>query len=211
DVLNAVLTDAGLSAIAEGEVRTMIGGGARRLVERALTKLSGRLGAALGDRLTAEVARRYAAPRAKRSAPYPGGRTRPRALPGTGVRLGVCTNKPAEATASLLAALDVLPFFQAVVGEGEDRPRKPHPAMLLAVLGTLGVAPSDAVMVGDSWIDVATARAAGVPIVLVSYGYSTERPQKLGADAVIDDMASLPAIMSRLAPSRLGRPRGPTS
>ena len=89
--------------------------------------------------------------------------------------------------------------FQAVVG-GDSLPvRKPDGGHLLGALARLGAAPGRAVMVGDSANDVAAARDAGLPVVLVSFGYTATPAAELGADAVIDAFAALPDALARLS------------
>src|SRR5262249_33548399 len=97
-----------------------------------------------------------------------------------------------------LAALGVVERFQAVVG-GDSLPvRKPHPGHLFGTLERLGVAPDRAVMVGDSPNDVASARAAGLPVVAVSFGYTRVAPAELGADRLIHRFDQLPAALAEL-------------
>jgi phosphoglycolate phosphatase len=108
-----------------------------------------------------------------------------------GYGLAVCTNKATRASERLLAALDLARFFPVVIG-GDAGPRKPDPAPLLQAIAALGAVPADAVMVGDSEIDVATAHAARVKVIAVSYGYARMAPEALGADLVID---SFPALL----------------
>jgi len=88
--------------------------------------------------------------------------------------------------------------FEVVVGGTEELPKKPHPAMLLAALAALGVDRSRAVMVGDSMADVGAARAADVPVVVVSHGYSKTPADELGADLVINSLSKLPDALRQL-------------
>ena len=116
-----------------------------------------------------------------------------------GIGLGICTNKPAAITERTLAELDLARWFGAVVGETPSLARKPDAAMLLAALDQLGARPEHGVMIGDSAADVGAARAAGVPVIAVSFGYTTTPARELGADAVIDHLSELPAAVARLA------------
>lgn len=115
--------------------------------------------------------------------------------------LGICTNKPAAITARVLDELDLTRWFGAIVGETVDRPRKPHAAMLMATLEGLGVPPASAVMIGDSAADVGAAKAAGVPVIAVSFGYAAIPPRELGADLVIDHLSELPGALTALRSS----------
>lgn len=101
---------------------------------------------------------------------YPGVRDVLAALADRGVPIGLCTNKPRAPTEAVVAALGLGPF--AVVACGDDPgPRKPDPAPLLRCCAALGAAAGDALYVGDSEVDHATAAAAGVPFALFEGGY----------------------------------------
>jgi phosphoglycolate phosphatase len=198
DTLNGCLADEGLAPFDEPAVVTMIGGGSRVLVERALARIGLGRDLPLIDRLHHAFETRYAAIGAGRSVPFPGAVDLLRRLSEAGVALGICTNKPHAITLEVLDQLDLGRWFGSVVGEASGRPRKPHPAMLLAAIEGLSASVSEAVVIGDSAADVGTARAAGVPVVAVSFGYTTTPPAELGADLLIDCLSELPAALSRL-------------
>ncbi|MDB5693804.1 MAG: phosphoglycolate phosphatase [Alphaproteobacteria bacterium] len=121
------------------------------------------------------------------------------ALAARGVRLALCTNKAEMLTFALLDALGWRGRFDAVVGGDTLAVRKPDPAPLLeAVAGAGG---GRAAFVGDSITDADTARAASLPFVAVSFGFSDRPVEKLGADAVIDDYRQLSAALAGLRPS----------
>lgn len=195
-VLAEVLVEAGQPAPDAEAVRAMIGDGARVLIERAV--------AAVGadadiDALHRRFTQRYAEVPCRHSVPYPGAVELLRGLSERGVRLGLCTNKPQAATMGLLAALGLDRAFDAVIG-GDRLPgvRKPDARHLAAVLGELDVASGAAVMVGDSRNDLLTARALGVPCVLVSFGYTAVPARELGADAVVDRLDEVPEALLRV-------------
>ena len=119
-------------------------------------------------------------------------------LGGKGIKLAICTNKPASITEDVLAKLDLRRQFQAVIGATEALAKKPDPAMLIASLDMLGVPVDRAVMIGDSIADVGAARAAGVPVVLLSHGYTRVPVHELGADAVIDTLAHVMPTIAAL-------------
>ena len=198
DVLNDCLCDVGLAAFDESVVITMIGGGARLLIERALARIDRCDDTALLDRMHHEFERRYAGLGAGRSRVFPGGVDLLRRLRADGMALGICTNKPAAITARVLDELDLTRWFGAIVGETAALPRKPDPAMLLAAIAGLGASPASTVMIGDSSADVGTAKAAGVRVVAVSFGYTTIPPRELGADLVIDHLSELPSALAGL-------------
>ncbi len=118
------------------------------------------------------------------------------ALKGQGARLGVLTNKPQELTDLLLPQLDLHGLFAAVYGAGRKGYTKPDPRIFHDVTSDVGGGP--AVMIGDSITDLNTARAAGVPCILVSYGFTPVPARDLGGDAVIDDFRELPQALRDL-------------
>lgn len=194
--LNGALAEVGLGPLTDDEVRGMVGRGADVTVRRALA----RLGAEDRDpdALHAGFVRLYAAKPAERSVLYPGTEAMLARFADEGRRLAICTNKPEELTETIVRDLGVWSAFGTVIGASDRLPRKPDPAMLAAAFAGIGVDPADGVMVGDSVTDVGTARALGVPIVLVSFGYTPVPARDLGADAVIDHLGDLPGILSQL-------------
>lgn len=118
------------------------------------------------------------------------------ALKGQGARLGVLTNKPQDLTDLLLPQLDLHGLFAAVYGAGRKGYTKPDPRIFHDVTSDVGGGP--AVMIGDSITDLNTARAAGVPCILVSYGFTPVPARDLGGDAVIDDFRELPQALRDL-------------
>ena len=181
----------------EAKVRNWVGNGVERLVRRAL------LGQLDGEPPEDDFARAYpifvelyGQNTSKRSRLYPGIREGLDWLEAHGYPLGCVTNKAAQFTLPLLADLGVRDYFGIVVA-GDTLPvKKPDPAPLLHAARHFGVAPADALMVGDSVSDVKAARAAGFQIVCMSYGYNhgvdirTANP-----DAVIDALTELPALL----------------
>ena len=130
---------------------------------------------------------------------YDGGRELLEQLCREGRRVGICTNKNHELTIEILRQLDLIKYFGSVLGERVGHPCKPDPAPLLKVLSELNVSPSRALMVGDSEADVACARAAKFPVVVVNFGYSRVAPDALGADAVISRLSELHTVLASVA------------
>jgi len=198
--LNRTLAEAGRPALSLDEVKLMVGDGARTLVERGFAAGGRRL-----DQIELERHYRcflafYEGPAAANlTIAYPGVAETLECLEAEGLRLAVCTNKPAGPTRDVLERLSLAPFFAAVVTPETVPAPKPDPSHLLAALAALGATPSAAVMVGDSANDMAVARNAGTAAVAVSYGYPRMDPRQLGADLLIDRMADLPAALARLA------------
>ena len=177
-------------------VRSMIGDGARVLIERAV----GHVAAADVDDLYRRFTLRYAEVPCRHSRLYPGAEDVLADLRAKGVLLGLCTNKPQAATIGLLEALGLGDAFHAVIGgDALAGIRKPDPAHLAAVLDALSVPPGRAVMVGDSRNDLLAARGLSVPCVLVSFGYTAIPACELGADTVINELRELPSLFARMA------------
>lgn len=191
--LNHALSAVGRAPIPVAAVRTMIGDGARNLIRRALAATGGG-DPALVDRLYPVYVAHYAEHPCTDTAPYPGVEAALDGLAALGARLAICTNKPGAVTAALLDALGWTDRFGAIVS-GDTLPvRKPDPAPLLAAVQGC----RRAVFVGDSSIDAETARAAGLPFVAVSFGFSDRPAAALGADAVIDHFDELHGALATI-------------
>ncbi|MBF0169134.1 MAG: phosphoglycolate phosphatase [Alphaproteobacteria bacterium] len=192
--LNLQLAEAGLRALGESEVRLMIGDGAKKLVERAFAAA----GRSLPSDPAPAIARfieLYENGPAQRTTVYPGVLETLADLRQAGLHLAVVTNKPQNASLKVLAGLGLSQFFDAVVGAGASPALKPDPAPLKAALDLMQASPDQAIMVGDNANDVAAARALGIPVIVVTYGYARSEPAQLGADALIDVFGDLPQAL----------------
>ena len=197
--LNAVLAQAGRAPVPLERIRDIIGGGARRMVERGFAEGGAALDAGELDRRTAAFFDHYRAHLSDLSRPFPGVPETLETLAAEGAIMGVCTNKPADPSRRILDDLDLSRFFGAIVGSDSVAVRKPDPEHLAATIRALGAAPAQAVMIGDSDIDIATARNLGVPAIAVAYGYTSIPAAELGADAVIERFVDLPQAIAALA------------
>jgi phosphoglycolate phosphatase len=196
--LAATLREIGAPALSSAAVRGLIGDGTPALVARALAARG--LPASLLDERLARFMALYEAAPVARSRPYPGVTETLAALRGDGRRLAVCTNKPQQAALAVLRGLALDGFFAAVVGGDVLAVKKPDPAHLRAAIAALGAAQGEAVMIGDNEHDVAMAKAAGVPVILVRYGYHRVPLETLAADLQIDAFSELPDALARLDP-----------
>lgn len=197
--VNRMLAGLGRPRLAPAEVLPMIGEGAARLVERAL------LAAGAGDAdpaaALAAFLDAYALALTDHTVACPGAEAVLITLRRQGYSLALCTNKPENHSRRILDRLGLAAFFDAVVG-GDSVPgcRKPDPRVLAPILaGRTGVGPGDCVVIGDSVTDVALARAAGAPVILVEGGYTPVPAARLGADKVIGTLAELPEAIAALA------------
>jgi len=190
--LNRLLAEHDRPGLALSEIRTMIGDGAAKLVERGFSASGGYPvdPASLVSRFLVLYERSVA----DLSRPFEGTMDMLQRLTDSGLLLGVCTNKPARPTRQVLAALGLERYFVAVAA-GDGPARKPDPRHLLGVVEDLGAKPAATLMVGDSTNDVQAARAAGAQSVVVTFGYTAIPPHELGADAVIERFADLPGLI----------------
>jgi phosphoglycolate phosphatase len=115
-----------------------------------------------------------------------------------GARLGVLTNKPQELAVPLLERLGLAKYFAAIHGAGRFDYSKPDARVFHHVVEEMGGAGAGALMIGDSTTDAKTARAAEVRVILLTYGYTPDPVETLGADAIADDFAELPEIVTNL-------------
>jgi phosphoglycolate phosphatase len=194
--LNQVLVGMDRRELTLEEVRRMIGDGTPALMERALAATGTMTDLNQAHRKLVQI---YEASLANLSRLFPGVDTTLRLLRDSGANLGICTNKPQAATLSVLEAFNVAHYFEAVVGADIVPFRKPDPRHLLSVIQRLRVTISEAVMVGDSENDYAAARSAGVPVILMRYGYLRVPPEKLAPDIWLDHFAAIPSALARLA------------
>ena len=196
--LNQLLAKEGLPEVTEDAATTMMGDGVAKLVERGFAHVGENIGAPALAPLIERFVGYYGERPTRLTHPYPGVIDTLRGLRKVGHRLAVCSNKPLSLTETILRRLSMDEFFGAVLGGDSLAARKPAPEPLLAAVEELGMPAANGIMVGDSRNDVAAARAAGMPVVVVSYGYCGDGADVLGADKVIDNFADLPETLSML-------------
>ncbi|GBE44391.1 phosphoglycolate phosphatase [bacterium BMS3Bbin10] len=196
--LNHILGELALPAVTAEQFRPFISFGARRMLVEGLrlageTRNDGQL-----DGLLEQFLDHYGNNVAVESAPYPNVVDVLDAAREAGARLGVCTNKREGLSRSLLRELHLLDRFDAILGRDTLDVCKPDPRHLTETIARAGGRADRAIMIGDSAADVAAAKAASVPVVVVSFGYSETPAHALGADAVIDDYTELAALLPGL-------------
>ncbi len=120
-----------------------------------------------------------------------------------GMKLGVCTNKFETVAVKLLAELDMLKYFAAVVGPDTINIAKPDPAPFRETIKRIGGDIHKSIMVGDSKIDILTAKAAKVPVIAFTFGYSDEPIEDLGADYVLGHYDEVAEILLESLPNRI--------
>jgi phosphoglycolate phosphatase len=182
--MNRSLRGRGLPEHDFAEYKLFVGDGFRTLVVRALPELS------RSDALVDEVWREAAADYAERcldmTRPYPGTLELLAALAERGVAMAVLSNKPDDLTKKVTSGLFPDAPFRLVRGETAEFPRKPDPASALDACARLGAAPSEALYLGDTSVDMKTARAAGILALGASWGFRGEAElRSAGADAIL--------------------------
>lgn len=192
-----MLAELGLDPVPAPLVRDFIGQGIPSLVRRTLESSlrrapdERRIGSAIESFFFNYEKRNGSIAQA-----YPGVREGMEAMRDAGLPLACVTNKTAQFTLPLLAATGLAAFFGSVISGDSVARKKPAPDPLLAACAALGVAPGEAVMVGDSSNDAAAARAAGCPVLLMSYGYSEGVPvQSIDCDGIFDSLLQVAGLL----------------
>ena len=199
--VDEMMAELGLPARSEAAVRTWVGNGMEMLVKRALANdLSGDCDAEVLAQALPIFEGLYAENTSKRSCLYPGVVEGLDWLQLQGFRIGCVTNKAARFTIPLLQDMGLADRFELIIS-GDTLPvKKPDPGPLLHAAKHFGVAPADALMIGDSISDVKAARAAGFHILCMSYGYNHgEDIRDYHPDAVVDSMAEFPQVIAAQA------------
>ncbi len=196
--LNHVLLSEGRPALPLAEVRNLVGHGARALIERGMGLNGPKPSEPDLQRMLKLFLSYYGENIANQSTLFPGVIETLDHFRAQQARLGVCTNKPTGLSHDLFSALDMHRHFEAILGSDSLAVRKPDPLHLLETIRQAGGDPARAVMVGDSATDIDTARAANIPVVAVSFGYSLTPVHELGADVVIDTFEALTEVLPPL-------------
>ena len=192
--LNATLQDLSLPALSRADIERRVGKGSEHLIRSALQAAGGDPG--LYEPAWDAYQRHYDAANGRHAQVYPGVVQGLQALRARDVRMACVTNKPGRFAQDLLRAKDLDGFFEHVFGGEAFAQRKPHPLPLLMAAQALGAEPACTLMVGDSSNDAQAARAAGCPVVLVTYGYNHGEPvRSVDADAWLDSLADLTGIL----------------
>ncbi len=192
EALNRMLADLQLPAIAPQAIETMVGKGSEHLIHSVLAHV----GAADVDAIYGQAWQRYEHHYLQLNGQfaevYPGVLEGLQALRARGLRLACLTNKPLSFAQPLLAQKGLAPLFEQVFGGDSFERKKPDPLPLLKTCEALGTSPARTLMLGDSSNDAQAARAAGCPVVLVSYGYNHGQPvRQVDADGFVDALTEL--------------------
>jgi phosphoglycolate phosphatase len=189
---NAMLAKLGREPRTLDQVKTFVGKGIARLVERCLTgDLERRIDDPTLDRALDIFRVEYGKSNGTLSSLYPGAVEGLEAMAKRGLKLACVTNKAARFTTPLLERHGLAKYFETIITGDMVQLGKPHPECYFLACDRLGLAPSEAVVIGDSDNDARAARAAGIRVLCVSYGYNEGRPaQSIDCDGIIDSLSA---------------------
>jgi phosphoglycolate phosphatase len=198
--LNRVLEELTLPSIERMAIGRMVGKGSQHLIRSVLAHVQAP--PSLYEQAWRSYQQHYLAINGQYSQVYPGVPEGLRELRKSGLKLACLTNKPAAFAKPLLEAKALAGFFEVVFGGDAFQRQKPDPLPFLKACEALGSAPARTLVIGDSSNDARAARAAGCPVVLVTYGYNHGEPvHEVDADGFADSFAAVPAMISRLFPA----------
>jgi phosphoglycolate phosphatase len=198
EATNHVLSTLGLARVNELEIRPFVGHGALAMIDGAVKSHGRKLSERELHDLFEVFLAYYSAHIADYSVPYPHIVDTLEALKAEGATLAVCTNKMETQARAVIDALKLDHYFTALTGRDSLGVYKPDPGHLTGTIARAGGEPEKSIMVGDSETDIRTAKAAGIPVVAVSFGYSVDPVLSFGPDAIIDDYRDLRAALGKL-------------
>jgi phosphoglycolate phosphatase len=190
--LNAMLDELGLPGVPRALVLRLVGKGSEHLIRSVLQQVAPDQADAVYEPAWQSYQRHYLAINGQHADVFPGVIEGLQQLHARGWQLACLTNKPLAFAVPLLKAKGLDGFFTQTFGGDSFARKKPDPMPLLMTCEAMGVAPADTLMIGDSSNDAQAARAAGCPVVLVSYGYNHGEPVRaVDADGFVDSLADL--------------------
>ncbi|MDP3852285.1 phosphoglycolate phosphatase [Phenylobacterium sp.] len=196
--LNVLLAQEGIAPLPLDAARPFIGHGARRLIERGFAAQGQPAPAARMDELFKRFIAHYNNHSADLTRPFPGAVRALSDMKAAGAKLAICTNKLTNLSMPILEKLDLAWLFDSVIGADLAPAPKPDASHLIAAVEAAGGMIGRAVMVGDAATDAGAARAAGVPLILVSFGYTEIPAAELAPDILIHHFDELPDACVRL-------------
>lgn len=199
DTLNLVFAREGLPAVPYEVARNAIGGGAKAMIARGVEAEGHVVSPAKLEHMFTDFIAHYSEHLADRSRPFPGLTDALDALAARGCQFAVCTNKLERLSVLLLDQLELTNRFAAISGQDTFGIQKPDPEILRRTVAVAGGTLEHAVMVGDSITDIRTARAAGVPVIAVDFGYSERPVADFGPDRTISHFKDLPASIAAIS------------
>jgi len=201
DTLNVVFAREGWPPVPYETARNTIGGGARMMIARGIAAEGIAIAPAKLEQLFADFIAHYTEHLADRSRPFPGLTDALDVLASGGCRFAVCTNKLERLSVLLLKQLKLADRFAAICGQDTFGIQKPNPEVLRRTVTAAGGSLPHAIMIGDSVTDIRTARAAGIPVIAVDFGYSERPVSELGPDRIISHFAQLRSAIAAISPA----------
>jgi phosphoglycolate phosphatase len=202
NTLNHILQEEGLPTVSSDIVRPMISQGAKAMLKKGVEIADAQRSEDELTALTDRFVNHYSDHIAVDSQPFPGLLPVLDRLSAQPVKLGICTNKRETLSKKLLGELSLDHYFQAIIGVDTLPVRKPDPGHLLGTLEAVGGSPKQAVMIGDSETDILTAKAAGIPVIALDFGYSTEPVHTYLPDAIVSHYDDLVETLNTLLPGQ---------
>ena len=197
--LNVIFAREGLAPVPYEIARNLIGGGAMAMIARGIEAEGRVFPAAKREQLFADFITHYSEHLADRSLPFPGLTDALDALAARGCRFAVCTNKLERLSVLLLGQLKLADRFVAICGQDTFGVQKPDPEILRRTVAAAGGTLQNSIMVGDSNTDIRTARAAGIPVIAVDFGYSERPVAEFRPDRTISHFTELPASIAAIS------------
>lgn len=191
DSLNHALESTGVESVNGAEFHRYVGQGARVMIERAYSSTGREATIGEIDALLARFLAHYRENMPGKSRPYDGVMRAIDDLKSAGFLVAVCTNKTERNAVDLLQALEIDTIFSAICGQDTFTVRKPDPAHLTGTIDMAGGDRNRAVMLGDSETDILTAKAAGIPVVAVDFGYTERHVSEFTPDRIISHYDTL--------------------
>jgi phosphoglycolate phosphatase len=198
DTLNVVFGREGLPQVPYETARNLIGGGARAMIARGIEQDGRVVPPAKLEQMFTDFIAHYSEHIADQSRPFPGLIEALDVLNAAGCQFAVCTNKLERLSILLLDELELAGRFAAICGQDTFGKQKPDPEVLRRTVAAAGGDLGQAIMIGDSLTDIRTARAAGVPVIAVDFGYSERPVAEYAPDRVISHFAQLPAAIAAI-------------
>jgi phosphoglycolate phosphatase len=199
ETLNVVFAREGWPPLPYDTARNLIGGGVQAMIARRIEAEGRVLSPAKLEQIFTDFVSHYSEHVADRSQPFPGLTDALDTLDARGHRFAICTNKLERLSVRLLDRFKLAGRFAAICGQDTFGIQKPDPEIFRRTVAAAGGAMKHAIMVGDSNTDICTARAAGVPVIAVDFGYSERPISEFGPDQIISHFAQLPASIAAIS------------
>ena len=195
-VLDEIMKDHGHAPTNYDKMRNLVGLGSRAMITQAFQDVGESPPATDIDTIQKRFLKDYENGIALKSRPFAGVDTTLKFLKQHGAKLSICTNKPGYLARPLIKALEMDHYFERIIGSDDVTQKKPSPEHIFIAVGHRKTRPI--IMVGDSITDIGAARAACIPCIIMSYGYTTIPVGNLGADRVLRHFRHIPMAVKSL-------------